>query len=138
MRKLSKTQSAVMVAGGAMMVVSAVCFVLLWQQRAVCWTFLAGATMFAVVQMMQTYDGNNFVARRLKRIMDLANLLFVVAGLLMVDTAYQFMRNIFSNYEGYYNWLYNKWVVVLLIAALLEIYTMLRMDQELKNERKDD
>ena len=137
MRKLNRTQSTVMIVGGAMMVVSAVCFVLLWQQRTVCWTFLTGAAMFALVQLMQTYDGNSFVARRLKRIMDLADLLLVVAGLLMVDTAYQFMRGIFGSYENYYNWIYNKWVVALLVAALLELYTMLRMDQELKKERQD-
>lgn len=134
MKKLNKLQSIVFLLGGVLMVVGAACFSLLWQQDVVCWVFLAGAAMFSTMQLMQTYDGRSFVVQRLKRIMNLADLLFVVAGILMVDTAYQFLRSMFDSYDTYFSWLYNKWVVVLLIAAVLEMYTMHRIDQELGKE----
>lgn len=134
MKKLNKLQSIVFLLGGVLMVVGAACFSLLWQQDVVCWVFLAGAAMFSTMQLMQTYDGRSFVVQRLKRIMNLADLLFVVAGILMVDTAYQFLRSMFDSYDTYFSWLYNKWVVVLLIAAVLEMYTMHRIDHELGKE----
>ncbi len=134
MKKLNKLQSIVFLLGGVLMVIGAACFSLLWQQDVVCWVFLAGAAMFSTMQLMQTYDGRSFVVQRLKRIMNLADLLFVVAGILMVDTAYQFLRSMFDSYDTYFSWLYNKWVVVLLIAAVLEMYTMHRIDHELGKE----
>lgn len=134
MKKLNKLQSIVFLLGGVLMVIGAACFSLLWQQDVVCWVFLAGAAMFSTMQLMQTYDGRSFVVQRLKRIMNLADLLFVVAGILMVDTAYQFLRSMFDSYDTYFSWLYNKWVVALLIAAVLEMYTMHRIDHELGKE----
>ena len=134
MKKLNKLQSIVFLLGGVLMVIGAACFSLLWQQDVVFWVFLAGAAMFSTMQLMQTYDGRSFVVQRLKRIMNLADLLFVVAGILMVDTAYQFLRSMFDSYDTYFSWLYNKWVVVLLIAAVLEMYTMHRIDHELGKE----
>ena len=134
MKKLNKLQSIVFLLGGVLMVIGAACFSLLWQQDVVCWVFLAGAAMFSTMQLMQTYDGRSFVVPRLKRIMNLADLLFVVAGILMVDTAYQFLRSMFDSYDTYFSWLYNKWVVALLIAAVLEMYTMHRIDHELGKE----
>jgi len=134
MKKLNKLQSIVFLFGGVLMVIGAACFSLLWNQGVVCWVFLVGAVMFSTMQLMQTYDGRSFVIQRLKRIMNLADLLFVVAGILMVDTAYQFLRTMFDSYDTYFSWLYNKWVVLLLIAAILEMYTMHRIDQELGKE----
>lgn len=134
MKKLNKLQSIVFLLGGVLMVAGAGCFSLLWQRGVVCWVFLAGAAMFSTMQLLQTYDGRSLVIQRLKRIMNLADLLFVVAGILMADTAYQFLRPAFGNYDTYFNWLYNKWVLVLLIAALLEMYTMHRIDGELGKE----
>ena len=39
------------------MVIGAGCFVFMWQQQIVCWVFLLGAFMFALMQMMQAYEG---------------------------------------------------------------------------------
>ena len=89
-------------AGGLLMVAGAGCFAFLLWREAACWVFLAGA------------------------------ILFVIAGLLMVDTAYQFMRDAFTDLTTYLEIIYNKWVLVLLVAALLEMYTMHRMAAILK------
>lgn len=134
MTQLSKLQSALFLCGGILMVVGACCYAIMWQQRTVCWVFLVGSILFATMQIMQAYEGSNFVVRRLKRIMTATDLLFILAGLLMTDNAYQLFRPLFRNDVGYFTYVYNKWVIVLLIAAVLEMYTMHRISHELKKE----
>lgn len=132
MKQLTKLQSALFLIGGLLMVVGAGCFAFLLWRDAVCWVFLVGAVLFASMQVSQTYEGQNPTLKRLKRIMTLADILFVIAGLLMVDTAYQFLRDAFSDLTTYLQVVYNKWVLLLLVAAILEMYTMHRMAAELK------
>ncbi|MFQ9995864.1 hypothetical protein [Hoylesella buccalis] len=134
MKQLNKLQSLIFLTGGAMMVVGAGCFALIWQQKIACWIYLVGALMFGVMQMMQEYQGNNFIVKRLKRIMSLADIFFILSGFLMVDMVYRFLQSAFDNYLTYYNTIYNKWVVLLLIAAILEMYTMHRIEHELSKE----
>ena len=122
MKQLNRFQSILFAIGGMLMVIGAGCFAFMWQQQVVCWLFLAGASMFTLMQSMQTYEGSNFVIRRLKRIQAVANIFFMLAGILMVDTAYM-------------DFFYNKWVVLLLIAAFLEIYSMHRIDSEMKKDK---
>ncbi len=131
MKQLNKLQTLIFITGGLLMVIGAGCFAFMWQQRIVCWIFLAGALMFGTMQMMQTYEGHVLSVKRLKKIMTLADLFFVLSGFLMVDTVYHYLMAAFTNYVTYYQLVYNKWVVVLLIAAVLEIYSMHRMAHEL-------
>ena len=116
------------------MVVGAGSFAFMWQQEVMCWIYLAGAVMFATMQMMQTYEGNNITVRRLKKIMTTADIFFVLSGILMVDNAYRFMQQVFTNYVAYFQYVFNKWVLLLLVAAVLEIYTMHRISAELSKE----
>ena len=135
MKQLNRFQSILFAIGGMLMVIGAGCFAFMWQQQVVCWLFLAGASMFTLMQSMQTYEGSNFVIRRLKRIQAVANIFFMLAGILMVDTAYMFFRPLFNSSIAYIDFLYNKWVVLLLIAAFLEIYSMHRRDSEMKKDK---
>ena len=135
MKQLNRFQSILFAIGGMLMVIGAGCFAFMWQQQVVCWLFLAGASMFTLMQSMQTYEGSNFVIRRLKRIQAVANTFFMLAGILMVDTAYMFFRPLFNSSIAYIDFLYNKWVVLLLIAAFLEIYSMHRIDSEMKKDK---
>ena len=85
-------------------------------------------------------EGNNTVVRRLKRIMNIADLLFILSGILMVDTAYNFLLPLFrsAGSAGYYNYIeyvYNKWVILLLIAGVLEVYSTHRMSSEMRSEK---
>jgi hypothetical protein len=137
MKQLSKIQSILFVLGGVLMVIGVGCFVLMFLQRIVCWVFLVGAVSFATMQMMQSYEGNNITIRRLKNIMNIADMVFVFAGILMVDNVYGFIRPAFSNVESYITYICNKWVILLLIAAVLEMYTMHRIDWEMKKENKN-
>ena len=134
MKQLSRTQNIIFLVGGVLMVVGAGCFAFMWQQEIMCWIYLAGAVMFATMQMMQTYEGNNITVRRLKKIMTTADIFFVLSGILMVDNAYRFMQQVFTNYVAYFQYVFNKWVLLLLVAAVLEIYTMHRISAELSKE----
>lgn len=134
MKQLSRTQNIIFLVGGVLMVVGAGCFAFMWQQEVMCWIYLAGAVMFATMQMMQTYEGNNITVRRLKKIMTTADIFFVLSGILMVDNAYRFMQQVFTNYVAYFQYVFNKWVLLLLVAAVLEIYTMHRISTELSKE----
>ena len=134
MKQLSKLQSIVFLLGGALMVIGVGSFVLLFYQSVSCWVFLAGAILFATVQLMQTFEGDNITIKRLKRIQDLSGILFIIAGIILVDTVYGFFRDFFSSYENYVTYLYNKWVIVLFLATLLELYTVHRIDYELSKK----
>lgn len=134
MKQLSRIQSVIFLAGGALMVIGAGCFVFLWRQQVACWVFLVGALLFAVMQMMQSYEGRDLTLGRLKRIQGLAGILFVIAGILMADHVFGFFRPLFSNMMDYITYVANKWVVVLLIAAILEVYTVHRIDHELSKK----
>lgn len=134
MKQLSKLQSIVFLLGGALMVIGVGSFVLLFYQSVSCWVFLAGAILFATVQLMQTFEGDNITIKRLKRIQDLSDILFIIAGIILVDTVYGFFRDFFSSYENYVTYLYNKWVIVLFLATLLELYTVHRIDYELSKK----
>ena len=134
MKQLSKLQSVVFLLGGALMVIGVGSFVLLFYQSVACWIFLTGAILFAAVQLMQTYESDSITIKRLKRIQNLSDILFIVAGIILTDTVYGFFRDFFSNYENYVTYLYNKWVVVLFLATLLELYTVHRIDYELSKK----
>ncbi len=116
------------------MVIGAGCFAMMWQQQLTCWVFLLGALMFTTMQQSQTYEGTDLTIRRLKRIQGFANLMFILAGLLMADNAYGFFRPLFSNAVDYVNYIFNKWVILLLAAAILEVYTVHRIDHELSKK----
>lgn len=134
MRELNKLQSSIFLLGGVLMVLGAGAFALMWQRAAASWVYLAGALMFALMQCAQTYDGPNRTVRRLKGIMTVADICFVLAGLLMIDTHWKLMLQAFPSYVEYYQMLYNKWVVVLLVAAVLETYTIHRISHILEQD----
>ncbi len=134
MRQLNKLQSTLFVIGGVLMVVGAGCYAFMFMQEVACWIYLVGAVLFAFMQVSQTYEGNNFTVKRLKRIMSLADFFFILSGMLMVDSAYQLLRDAFTDYTSYLSLIYNKWVLLLLVAAFLEMYTMHRIASELKKE----
>ncbi len=95
--------------------------------------FAIGALGFASMQMLQRYEGTNFTIRRLRRIMLLSDILFLVAAVLMFAS----QQNIFGlDHLTYLQYIYNKWVIVLLIAAILQLYTTHRIGSELEREAK--
>ena len=85
------------------------------------------------MQMLQRYEGSNFTIRRLRRMQVLSDVLFLAAAVLMFAN----MGNVFGlSYITYIEYVFNKWVIVLLIAALLQLYSMHRIGNELDKEAK--
>ncbi|MBR6445441.1 MAG: hypothetical protein IKS94_03285 [Prevotella sp.] len=139
MRPLNRLQNLLFLVGGILMVLGATAFVLMWHREVACWVFLVGAVLFAVIQSMQMYEGNNTTIRRLKKILNVADLFFILAAILMVDTVHHFLLPIFRSggSDGYYTYIeyvYNKWVVLLLAAAILEVYATFRISSEFERE----
>ncbi|WP_028907214.1 hypothetical protein [Xylanibacter ruminicola] len=131
MRELNKLQTAIFLFGGILMAVGAGTTLLGWGSAP--YIFAIGALCFSSMQMQQRYEGQNFTIRRLRRMMLLSDVLFLVAALLMFASKGNFLG---LSYITYIEYVYNKWVIVLLIAALLQLYSMHRIGSELEKEAK--
>ena len=99
---------------------------------------LVGAILFALMQSRQRYLGTVLAIRRLRKIMSLAGWGFILAGIFMVEDAYHFLRPIFTGsldgYSSYVSIFHHNWVILLLISAVIEMYTTHRISYELKKE----
>ena len=137
MKKLNKIESILFMLGGMLMVTGIGCYVFMLAPSVTCWIALTGSILFSTLHMMQTYEGSQLAIKRLKRILNIADLLFVIAGILIVDSTYNFLRPAFENQESYITYVYNKWVLLLFIAAILEVYATHRIDYLLKKQGKD-
>ena len=137
MKKLNKIESILFMLGGMLMVTGIGCYVFMLAPSITCWLALTGSILFSTLHMMQAYEGSQLAIKSLKRILNIADLLFVIAGILIVDSTYNFLRPAFENQESYITYVYNKWVLLLLIAAILEVYATHRIDYLLKKQGKD-
>ena len=137
MKKLNKIESILFMLGGMLMVTGIGSYVFMLAPSITCWIALTGSILFSTLHMMQAYEGSQLAIKRLKRILNIADLLFVIAGILIVDSTYNFLRPVFENQESYITYVYNKWVLLLLIAAILEVYATHRIDYLLKKQGKD-
>ena len=131
MRQLNNWQNLLFLAGAVLMVAGAGASLLGWGGAP--YVFALGALGFASMQMLQRYEGANFVVRRLRRIMLLSDVLFLVSAVLMFASQDNAFR---LPHVTYLQYVYNKWVVTLLIAAVLQLYTTHRIDRELEKEVK--
>ena len=129
MRQMSKTETFLLLLGGMLMVIGsgASLFMQAWAP----YIFAPGALLFAAIQMRQTYEGKNVTIRRLRRIMLMSDVLFLIAALLMFTSQANFLGLDFLIYLKY---VHNNWIVVLLVAAILQLYTSHRIANELEKE----
>lgn len=137
MKQLSKAESFLFLFGGLLMVVGAGLYAFLLVQKISSVVFLVGAILFVAMQLRQRYLGSSITIRRLRRIMGIADVCFVLAGLLMVEQCYGFFaQKLMGNltYLVYLIYAARNWVVLLLIGALLEMYTTHRISGELQKE----
>ena len=126
MKQLSKIETIIYAIGGLMMALGTGLYVFFIKQDIACIVMLIGAIGFATIQMRQQYLGTNFAIRRLRRIMVIADIGFILAGLFMVEDVYGIIRpyavNSIEGYTTYVNIVYHNWVVILLIATVIEFY----------------
>jgi len=137
MKRLTKIQTIIFAIGSILMVLGAGCYALLWGQKIVCWVYLVGTLMFATIQISQSYKGKNTTIQRLKKIMATSDIFFILSGILMVDSAYKLLMSFTGNFIVYYQYIYNKWVLLVLVAAVLELYSTHRISYELKKESNE-
>ena len=121
-----------MLVGGLLMVIGsgASLFLQSWAP----YVFAPGALMFAAMQMRQRYDGPNYNIRRLRRMMLLSDALFLITALLMFANRGNFLG---LQYVAYVKYVHNNWIVVLLLAAVLQLYTSHRIANELEKENPE-
>ena len=134
MRQLNKLESIIYLLGGIIMVIGARLYAFLLIQPIACWLMLAGAVAFSLMQSRQRYLGTSLSIRRLRKIMSLAGWGFILAGFFMVEDSYHFLRPVFAGYSSYVSIFHHNWVILLLISAIIEMYTTHRISYELKKE----
>ena len=131
MRPLNNLQTAIYLAGAVLMAVGAGLSVLQWWVAP--YVYAVGAICFVSMQMLQRYDGPNFVIRRLRRMMLISDVLFLLAAVLMFANEGNFFG---LNILTYVKYVHNNWVIMLLVAAILQLYSVHRIGHELEKEAK--
>ena len=140
MKQLTTTESIIMLIGAVLMVVGTALLFFDFTMVAP-WFFLAGAIAFTTMQLRQSYEGSNFTIRRLRRIMIAGDIFFLLSALMMIENSYNFMLPFFiemspDGYLTYVRYISNNWVVLLLVAAVLELYSTHRITYELRKDAK--
>ena len=131
MKQLNKVEDIIFLMGAGMVVVGSIANVMLqsWAR----YIFAMGTVAFVLMQLKQSYEGNNVVIRRLRRMVVASDLFFVITAVLMFAN----INNLFGlDRLSYLQYVRNNWVVTLLIAALLQLYSNHRLGKELSEEQK--
>ena len=131
MKQLNSIQNAIYLIGALLMVVGAGTSMLAWRYAP--YVFAVGALAFVSMQFLQRYEGTNVVIRRLRRMMLISDFLFLLSALLMIANTGNFLG---LDYITYIEYVYNKWEITLLIAAILQLYSTHRISKELDKEAK--
>ncbi len=131
MKQLNKTENIVFLLGAVLMVVGsgARVFALPWSP----YVFAMGVIAFVLMQLKQKYEGDSLTIRRLRNITVVSDFFFLLAALLMFAD----MNNLFGLPLLFYvQYVHNNWVVALLVAAVLQLYSTHRIGRELEKEEK--
>ncbi len=97
------------------------------------YVFAVGALAFVLMQLKQGYDGSSITIRRLRRIMVASDMCFLLAALLMFANDNNFIG---LRWDLYVTYVHNNWVVALLVAAVLQLYSTHRIGREMEKEAK--
>ena len=126
MRQLDKIENAILLFGAVMMVVGsgANIFAQSWAP----YVFAMGAIGFVLMQFKQKYEGTNVILKRLRRLVILSDVCLLLTAVMMFAN----MDNLFRlDTLTYIKYVHNNWVVVLLVAAILQLYTSHRISKEI-------
>lgn len=133
MRELTRTQSAIFAVGAILMVVGAVAGIM--RQSFSPYIFSVGALAYVSVQLLQRYEGTSLAVKRLRRIMIVSDVLLLLTGLLMMAGQ---GNPLGLEWATYLSLVRGNWVIVLLIAAVIQLYTVMRISSELEKEQPRD
>lgn len=121
MKQLTPLQLILLQGAAVLMLAGAAVFLLLPLWGTVLFTL--GAVVFVPLQMLQRYEGQSFIIRRLRRQQLLGGVAFLCTACCMIMQVgdFGFARR-------------NEWVVCLTVACILQLYTAFRIPAELKKE----
>lgn len=129
MRQLNKIENTILLFGAVMMVIGsgANIFAQPWAP----YVFGMGTVGYVLMQLKQKYEGSNVAIKRLRRMVIISDVCLMLAAVMMFAN----MDNLFRlDAVTYIKYVHNNWVVVLLVAAMLQLYTSHRISKEiLKN-----
>ena len=126
MRELNKTESAILVIGAVMMVIGSGAN--LFAQSWAPYVFAMGTIGFVLMQLKQKYDGDNVAIKRLRRMVIISDVCLLLAAVMMFAN----MDNLFRlDAITYIKYVHNNWVVALMVAAMLQLYTSHRISKEI-------
>jgi len=126
MKKQNNWQILAFQLGAVLLLVGAVGTVFDWFLAP--YVYGVGAIFYTIIQMMETYDGRNLTIRRLRRIMLFSDFLLLLTAVMMFAN---YGKLPFISQITYAQYVHNNWVVTLLLAAILQLYTTVRIDNEL-------
>lgn len=113
---MKKIYSFVYMLGGVLLVVGSALYITRWAVAP--YLYLVGSFMFGAMQMLDRYEGKNWMLRRLRRQQVLGAIVLMATGITMLVCKH------------------NEWIVGLLIGCLLELYTAFRIPQEYEKEKE--
>ncbi|MEG1579635.1 MAG: hypothetical protein RR386_00015 [Bacteroidaceae bacterium] len=123
MKELNRIQNFIFVLGAFLILVGALmCVTRMWISP---YIYSVGAVCFSSMQLLASYEGTNFVIKRLRRQQIIAVLLLLIAAIPMFMTIWK---------QGFAQ--QNEWVLCLTIAAVVELYTAFRIPAELEKESR--
>ena len=131
MKQLNNWQNAIFIVGSLLMLAGPVLSILKCMYFP--YIYAIGAIGYVSMQMLQRYEGSNLTIRRLRRIMLLSDILLLFVAVLMFASQGNALG---LDWIYYLNYVHNNWIVVLLIAAALQLYTSFRIGSELEKEAK--
>ncbi len=131
MRALSRLQNAIFAIGAVLMLTGAA--MVMFLPSVAPYVFAIGALAYVAMQFQQRYEGTNFTIQRLRRIMLMSDVLLILAAALMfADRG----NPLGLDHLTWLNYIHNNWMVLLLLAAIIQLYTVFRIDAELQKEAK--
>lgn len=131
MRQLNKTENIIFLLGSLLMVIGSGAYVFAVQWAP--YVFTMGTVAFVLMQQKQRYDGDNTAVRRLRHIVAVSDFFFLITAVLMFAN----QGNLFGFPLLFYvQYIHNNWVITLLVAAILQLYTTHRISHELDKEQK--
>lgn len=140
MEKLNRYQSIVYTIGLLLMPIGIGMYVFDVSPRIASIIYFIGADAFAVMQTLQKYHGTSLTIHRLCSMLTLASVLFVLSGVMLIENAWLIAYPLFTGsvdtYNFYAQYIHNNWVVLLLIAVMMEAYAIHRLSTELSKEEE--
>lgn len=133
MRQLSSLQLIIMNTGALLILASLLgrLFLPIFPPLAYPVVYLAGAMAFGCMQMLQRYEGPSLTIRRLRTIQVTADILLIATGFFMLLPHMGIYHIPILNITTWRN----EWLVLLVVAAILETYSLFRLMYELEKKQ---